>query len=138
MELIPLVTGAYWPLVAVLFLFLFRREIGMLLQRLLRARLPGADIEFEPTLRESEKMIKAHSPTPQPSPSSRRSVSYLANQWNKRLQALNFEQSPSGLETNHYAVAAKDLPEMALSGLRGEIEIGLRNLAKWSGLKLRP
>jgi hypothetical protein len=107
-----------WPLVVLVIVFIFRRQIESIVKRLEKADLPGGvslslRAEILEAKRISEKVI-AEPPPPQ----SRGVASLPLTEANKRMLELGLQPSPSGLNIDYYRDIATNDPNLALAGLR--------------------
>lgn len=119
-----------WPTTALLLAWIFRHEIRAVLTRIRKAELPGGvSVDFENQILET-KELAARVETAPPPPDRPQSAALPLTQANSRMISLGLTPTPSGLDMNYYrAIAARD-PALALAGLRIELEILLKNLAK--------
>ncbi|MEA5450438.1 hypothetical protein VB780_17790 [Leptolyngbya sp. CCNP1308] len=127
-----------WPFVILIVIFIFRRQIESLIKRLEKVDLPG---EISLSLREeifeakklSDKVI-AESPPPKA-----RGVERLPlTEANLRMIQLGLRPSPSGLNVNYYRDIAETDPNLALAGLRLEVDVLLKNLAQGFNVAITP
>ena len=125
-----------WPIVLFVILAIYHDEIKSILNRLKKAELPGG-ITFEafPQHIEEAKVI---------SHDVKKEISMEQNKINKskvhtllplteantRMINLGLSPSPSGLEMDYYKAISEQDPNLALAGLRMELEAMLKNLAK--------
>jgi hypothetical protein len=123
-----------WPTSTLLLAWIFKPEIREVLARIRKAALPGGvSLDFENQILET-KELATRVETAQPPPNRPQSAALPLTEANSRMIALGLTPTPSGLDMNYYkAIALRD-PTLALAGLRIEIEILTRNLAK--GFKL--
>ena len=127
-----------WPAVTLYILIGFRKEIGRLFERAKRVELPGGiSIEaFENKLQKAralEQEIKAERSlgvSDQPNPSIR------GQEANIQMIGLGLRPSPSGLDLNYYAYIAESDMTLAMAGLRMDLELMLRNLAKGYAIEI--
>ena len=118
-----------WPLVTLAIALVFRIELTSLLRRLRHASLPGGtSLEFEERITEarrlSAKIETSDEPPKHPGPS------LPLTEANTRMMKLGLRPSPSGLDMDYYRDLANRDPALALAGLRIELDILARNLAK--------
>lgn len=117
----------------------FRKEIGRLFERAKRVQLPGGiSIEaFEDKLQKAkllEKEIKADRKLEVSNQAiDTRSIETEAN---KQMIGLGLRPSPSGLDLNYYTNIAESDMTLAMAGLRMDLELMLRNLAKGYSIKI--
>lgn len=121
-----------WPVTVVVLILIFRSQIVSLLQKLKRAELPGgvAIETFPDALDEAKQLSSAVIKEAKPSNDKPRSPAIPLTQANARMLNLGLAPSPSGLDISYYAEIAQRDPVLALAGLRIELEVMLRNLAK--------
>lgn len=123
-----------WPAVAVFGLLLFRKPLAAILHRLKGAGLPGVvSLDFDQEVRDAQALSRdvAKAPPKTPLPST---PMLPITEANARLITLGLQPSPSGLDISRYFDLAQQDPNLALAGLRIEVEILARNLAR--GFKL--
>jgi hypothetical protein len=123
------VRALVWPSTLIAVLLLFRNELAVLLARLRKAALPGGvTLDFPEEVRAarslSEEVRKAQKP-----PEQTRGPALPLNEVNARLLSLKLQPSPSGLDFSYYRALAEQDPNLALAGLRMEVETMARNLA---------
>ncbi len=124
------VKALIWPTVSLLLAWLFKPEIRALLARIRKAALPGGvSMDFENQILETKELATRVETAPPP-PNRPQSPTLPLTEANSRMIALGLTPTPSGLDMNYYkAIALRD-PTLALAGLRIELEILIRNLAK--------
>jgi hypothetical protein len=119
-----------WPAVAVTLCLTFRQEVKALFARMTRAELPGGvAVDFPREVREAKELSARVESTPAP-PDRKRAPGIPLTEANARLIQLGLRPSPSGLDTNYYRTFAAQDPNVALAGLRIELDVLARNLAK--------
>lgn len=124
-----------WPMVASVGMVLFRVHIGALLQRINGAELPGGfSLSFGEEVRRAEALSQEVAQEQRKDPENARPVLPITDA-NSRMLSLGMEPSPSGLRIDRYLELADEDPNLALAGLRMELDILGRNLAK--GWKIR-
>lgn len=119
-----------WPAVVITGLLLFKKPFTTVILRLKGAGLPGGvTLNFEQELRDAQSLSRdvAKAPSKEPKPGV---PTIAVTQANARLISLDLQPSPSGLDMAKYSELARQDPNIALAGLRMEIEILARNLAK--------
>src|ERR1035437_7597300 len=117
-----------WPATLVTVIVLFRVDLIALLARLRKAALPGGvTLDFQEEV-EAAESLSAEVRKEQSAQEERRAPLPL-NQLNERLLSLKLQPSPSGLDFGFYRTLAKQDPNLALAGLRMELETMARNLA---------
>lgn len=119
-----------WPCVVLGFVFAFRHELRNLFARMRHAELPGGvKVDFPQELREAQELSARVEAAPVP-PDRPKSPSIPLTEANARMLKLGLRPSPSGLDMSYYQVLATQDPNLALAGLRIEIDVLARNLAK--------
>ena len=117
-----------WPATLVTVIVLFRVDLIALLARLRKAALPGGvTLDFQEEV-EAAESLSAEVRKEQRAREERRAPLPL-NELNERLLSLKLQPSPSGLDFGFYKTLAKQDPNLALAGLRMELETMARNLA---------
>ena len=119
-----------WPVTVLLLAWVFKREIRAVLARMRKAVLPGGvSVDFENQIIETKELatrVEAAEP-----PANRPQSAVLPlTEANSRMITLGLTPTPSGLDMNYYKRIATLDPTLALAGLRIEVEILLKNLAK--------
>jgi len=119
-----------WPLVAIIAISIFRNPLMGILNRLKSADLPyGVSLDFEKEIRDAKELSReVQNAIPPKERISKPSIPLT--EANARMLSLGLQPSPSGLDMNHYRDIAEKDPNIALAGLRMEIETMSRNLAK--------
>jgi hypothetical protein len=143
-SLVKILVAYAWPLTTVIIVLIFRPHIIELLRRFKKAELPGGvsvetfsdDLKSAKELSaevqaENEKKRKEHE-TRQDRSEDRAGMnaSIPLTEVNARMLNLGMAPSPSGLELSFYRTLAERDPNLALAGIRMEVQLMLRNLAK--------
>jgi hypothetical protein len=125
-----------WPLAVILILLMFRKQVSTLVTRIRHAELPGGvAIDLDQEIKEA----KALSTKVQESAAAKelpavgleqKHPSIPLTEANTRMLKLGLRPSPSGLDMTYYRKLADQDPNIALAGLRIELEILTSNLAK--------
>lgn len=124
-----------WPAVVAGLAFGFRADLRRLLGRIRRAELPGGvKVDFPEELGEAQVLSAKVEATPPP-PDRRKGPSIPLTEANARMLSLELRPSPSGLDMDYYRVLASQDPNLALAGLRIELDVLARNLAKKFGVQ---
>lgn len=119
-----------WPVVALVAIIIFRKPIVAILNRLKGADLPGGlSLNFEEEIRDARELSREVQ-SEKPPEGKRSAPSFPLTEANARMISLGLQPSPSGLDTNQYRSLAEREPNLALYGIRMELEIQARNLAK--------
>jgi len=124
-----------WPIVVLIIVYHFKKEIQKLLVRAKKVELPGGfsietslvqditdakelsvEVKNERTP-ERQKLINDASPS-------------FETEANKRMIEIDLQPSPSGLDLSYYKKIVDTDPRLALIGLRADLEIMLKNLSK--------
>lgn len=117
-----------WPLVVVYVILQFRKPLTEALYRLKGAGLPGGvSLDFGQEVRDAQELSAEVAKAPRKEPE--RTPSLPLTEANTRMLSLGLQPSPSGLDLSRYFDLAQQDPNLALAGLRMEVEILARNLA---------
>ena len=127
-----------WPGIVVFIAILFKNDISALLGRIKSAKLPGG-VSFD--LNEKIQEVKVLSNEVQETVSAKQEEhkgkpTIPLTEANARLIQLGLQPSPSGIDMSYYLQFAHQDPNLALAGLRIDIDILVRNLAKGFGLSI--
>ncbi|MEO0457553.1 MAG: hypothetical protein AAF152_13380 [Cyanobacteria bacterium P01_A01_bin.114] len=118
-----------WPLVILSIVLIFRRQIESLIKRLEKADLPGGvSISLRAEILEAKKLSEQVIAEPPP-PKAKGLKKLPLTEANLRMLQLGLQPSPSGLNVNYYREIAETEPNLALAGLRLEVDVLARNLA---------
>lgn len=132
-----------WPLLALLVIILFRKELRAilgLLGRLSRAGLPGGvSLDFKNDLLQAQQLgvIAEQAPSPSAIP-DRNSPMVPLNRVNARHFQLGLRPTQSGLDLDYYVSIARQDPNLSLAALRMELEVMVSNLAKGFDIQVDP
>jgi len=119
-----------WPVTALAIALIFRREIRAIIARIRKAALPGGvSIDFEEQILETKELATRIEAAPPP-PNRPQTAGLPLTEANSRMISLGLKPTPSGLDLGYYRSIATQDPTLALAGLRIELEILIRNLAK--------
>jgi hypothetical protein len=102
------------------------------------AGLPGGvSLDFDREVRDAQALSRdvANAPPKTPQPST---PMLPVTEVNARMLTLGLQPSPSGLDMNRYFELAQQDPNLALAGLRMEVDILARNLARGFKLDVNP
>jgi hypothetical protein len=117
-----------WPATLVTIIVLFRVDLIALLARLRKAAFPGGvTLDFQEEVEAAESLSAAV--RKEQSVQEERRAPLPLNELNERSLSLKLQPSPSGLDFGFYRSLAKQDPNLALAGLRMELETMARNLA---------
>lgn len=127
-----------WPITVAALGLAFKREIKATLARIRKADLPGGiGISFEDQIRETAELANRVETAPSP-PDRPNTAAIPLTEANSRMISLGLTPTPSGLDMDYYKVIAARDPTLALAGLRIELEILTRNLAKGFKIEASP
>lgn len=119
-----------WPAVALILCLGFRAELRNLIARISHAELPGGvTVDFPREIQEA-KQLSAQVEAAPGRVQKKGHPAIPLTEANARLIQLGLRPSPSGLDMGYYRALASQDPTLALAGLRIEIDILARNLAK--------
>ena len=108
-----------WPIIAHIGIILFRKPIIAILHRLKGADLPGGvSLNFEQEIREAKDLFREAKTAQLEKGISSVSITDA----NARPLSLGLQPSPSGLDFKYYHALAEQEPNLALAGLRMEIQ----------------
>ncbi len=125
-----------WPGIVVTICLVSRKQFVALLERIRHAEFPGG-VAFD--LSEEIQEVKALSTKVQDTPVPRehqKRPSIPLTEANARTIQLGLRPSPSGLDMSYYRDLANQDPNVALAGLRIELDILARNLASGFGVSV--
>lgn len=116
-----------WPVVVLVAVLVFRKELATLISRLRNMKLPGgtefnfneAVISIEKSSRETSRALKP--------PSSRQPLAFR-QRVNSFIQEKKLMVSQSGYDLAYYLDIAQSDPNLALAGIRMELERMFRNM----------
>ena len=119
-----------WPGVAIGVSLIFQKPLIALLERIRHAELPGGGaIDLADQIKEAKVLSNKVQGTPPP-PERKTGPTIPLTQANARMIQLGLRPSPSGLDMSYYRDLAQQDPNVALAGLRIELDVLARNLAK--------
>jgi hypothetical protein len=125
-----------WPITALSIALLFRRQLIGIFGRLRKADLPGGvSLDFEKEVAEVKQLSEEVEPTSRP-PEKKDVPAIPLTEANARLLSLGLQPSPSGIDMSYYRSLANQDANLALAGLRIEIDVLARNLAKGFGIEI--
>jgi hypothetical protein len=125
-----------WPLSVVLIVLIFRKQLSALMNRIRHAELPGGmSLDLDQEIKEarflSTKLQESTGAKDAPGLlSEKRSPPLQLTEANARMINLGLRPSPSGLDMRYYRQWLDQDPNIALAGLRIELDILIGNLAK--------
>jgi hypothetical protein len=117
-----------WPLVVATGFLIFRRQLQALVATLQHIKLPGgAELDWQRQLQATEQAAEKVEATQAPQlPSGERPRAQLIQQ----IYDHGFLRSPSDYDFSYYRDIVERDPNLALAGLRMELERMLQNLTK--------
>jgi len=119
-----------WPAVVFSISLVFRKQLIALLDRIRHAELPGGlAVDLSQDIKEVKELSTKLQETPAP-PNRKQGPAIPLTEANARMIQLGLRPSPSGLDMSYYRNLAERDPNLALAGLRIEIDVLARNLAK--------
>ena len=118
-----------WPVTVLALALIFRVPIRAVLSRLRKAALPGGvSIDFQEEI-EHAKQLSAKVEALPPSPNRNSVPAIPLNEANARMISVGLRPTASGLDMAYYREIAQRDPNLALAGLRIELEVMANNLA---------
>ena len=126
-----------WPLSVFIFVIIFRIPLIEFLRKVRHADLPGGlSLDLQENILEAKELSqKVQKEYHQQDDTQKPSIPLT--EANARIIQLGLMPSPSGLDMNYYRALANQDPTLALAGLRIEIEILAKNLAKGFKVTIR-
>lgn len=123
-----------WPIIVITILLLFRKEVIALIGRVRKLEFPGVGlIDLSKEVQEGEELkqivVEQFEASPVPE-TKEKIVSIPLTEANERMIELGLRASPSGLDISYYRSLALENPIAALAGLRLEIEVLFKNVAR--------
>lgn len=121
-----------WPATILVLFALYRSQIINMFNRIKKADLPGGiSIEtFPEHIKEAKELSEEIKQEKHPNKAQRNYQSLPLTEANARMINLGLSPSPTGLEFSQYRLMSDQDANLALAGLRMEVEIMLKNLAK--------
>jgi len=127
-----------WPVVGLSVAFVYKAQLLGVLGRLKKADLPGGvSLDFAEEAREIRHLSDQVKTLPSKHQGNGQPTIPLTDA-NARLISLGLQPSPSGLDMEYYRTLASQDPNIALAGLRIEVDILARNLAKGFKVAVSP
>jgi len=118
-----------WPLLIFIIFICLKDKITSFLGKLEEAEFAGIKLKAIPKdIKEAEEIKEKI--LIEPKKEEHVATIKRDNQINKRMIELGLEPSPSGLDLKYYYYLIQQDPNIALAGLRMDLEIMLKNLAK--------
>ena len=119
-----------WPAVIITIVLLFKQQLHEIVLQLQSASLPGGiSFDFNKEVKNVARLSEQVEEVKPPEHAKDKSLIPLT-QANERLIALGLQPSPSGLDMNRYREIAETDTNLALAGLRIDLEVLARNLAR--------
>lgn len=127
-----------WPSVTLFLCIYLKDHLDGLFSRLKSAKLPGGvSFELENNIKETVKLAgQVHEETIEKNQKYKNVQSLEPEKVNNRLIELGLQPSPSSMNMQYYREMVVDNPNLALAGLRIEVEILIKNLATGFELKI--
>ena len=117
-----------WPSVVLLVFFLLRKPITYFINQINEAELPGG-VKLKTIPKEIKKAEEIRDKILNEPKKEKPDIDVIKN-YNEKMIARGLEPSPSNLNMEYYYKILYQDPNIALAGLRIDLEIMLRNLAK--------
>ncbi len=128
-----------WPSLILGIVLIFRKQIDSRIRDLQKADLPGGvSFSFRAEIQEAEKLSVQVSAEPSPQQQADGAKNLPLTEINLRMIKLGLQPSPSGLNVNYYRDLAAIDPNLSLAGLRLEIDVLTRNVAKGFKVPIEP
>jgi hypothetical protein len=125
-----------WPVAILVLATMFRAPIQAFLTRLRKAGLPGGvSVELQEELHAVKQLSERVEALPPP-PDRPRTRAIPLTEANARMISAGLRPTASGLDMNYYREIAKSDPNLALAGLRIELEVLAKNIA--DGFNIKP
>lgn len=122
-----------WPTVVMIGIALFRHELSALIATLEHLKLPGgAELDWKRQVREAEQAAERVEASPRVAAIA---TSAAQTQLLSRFQLYGFNPSQTNYDWSYYSKLVDTDPNLALAGLRMEIERMLQNMAKVAGIE---
>lgn len=127
-----------WPAIVLIGLLAFREPLTAMLQRLKGADLPGGvSLDFNQEMRDAEILAREVAKAPRKQPDAA-TPTLPITQANARMMSLGLQPTTSGLDMRYFIELAQQDPNLALAGLRMDVETLARNLAKGFNVDISP
>jgi hypothetical protein len=127
-----------WPVVAISVACVYKRQLVGVLGRLKKAGLPGGvSLDFAEEAKDIRQLSDQVKDLPSKHEGREHAMIPLTDA-NARMISLGLQPSPSGLDMEYYRTLASQDPNIALAGLRIEVDILARNLAKGFKVAVSP
>lgn len=124
-----------WPVLVMIIVLIFRKQLYTIIYRIEKASLPGGvSLILRQEVREAKQLSDKIEAAP-PSKRAKNATRIPLTEVNARLLSLGLQPSPSGFDGLYYRNLAIQDPNLALAGLRIEVDITLKNLAKGFNVK---
>lgn len=122
-----------WPVIVIILVSFFKIQIQEFLTKAKKVELPGGfSVEIENDIQQAKELASEIKIDRKPEIEKfieEKGVRFQSDANMKMLQ-LGLTPSPSGLNLNYYKSISETDPRLAIVGLRSDLEIMLRNLAK--------
>lgn len=134
--ILEFVKALAWPLTALIVVLVFRTPIRAVLSRLRKAGLPGGvSIDFQEEIQDVKFLSERIESLPPP-PDRAKNPGIPLTEANARMISVGLRPTASGLDMSYFRELAKRDPNLALAGLRIELEVMANNIA--DGFKITP
>jgi hypothetical protein len=125
-----------WPIVVIIVVVMFRTQLSAKLRRLQKAELPmGVSLDFQEELQEAKSLSEQVEKSTE---NEARRPTIPMTEANARMIKLGLQPSPSGLDMSYYRNLAAQDSSIALAGLRIELDIIAKNLARGFQIEASP
>jgi hypothetical protein len=119
-----------WPTVAFAVAMVYKKQIVGVLARLRKAGLPGGvSLDFSEEVKQVRQLSNHVEALPLKYEGKGLPAIPLTDA-NARMISVGLQPSPSGLDMDYYRALARQDPNIALAGLRIEVDVLARNLAR--------
>src|SRR5882724_2678609 len=120
-----------WPTAVLIIALVYKKQFASVLGRLKKAGLPGGvSLDFYAEVLEVVQLSEKAEALPAQRQQHRGLPAIPLTDANARMINVGLQPSPSGLDMEYYRALAAQDPNIALAGLRIEIDILAKSLAK--------
>jgi len=125
-----------WPITVIVIALVYRKPLSSILEKLKKAGLPGGvSLDFSAEVIDVRQLSQRVETLPAKA-GLKAFPTLRLTEANARMIELNLQPSPSGLDMNYYRQLAVQDPNIALAGLRIELDVLARNLARGFGVPI--
>lgn len=130
--ILEFIKALIWPSTVLILFLLYRAQIVNIFNRIKKADLPGGiSIEtFPDQIQEAKELSEEVRQEKQPKEERKKLPAIPLNEANAKMINVGLAPSPTGLDLSYYRILSDQDPNLALAGLRMEVETMLKNLAK--------